>query len=251
MADFSMYGPRRKVAGGIESRTKRGAFGRTWWGKEFVAAMETIADAGRLSRGRTYARGSAVLSLEIRAGRIVGDVQGSQVDPFSAEVRLTPLDAFATEELLAEVRRAPGMLAEVASGTLPTALGPRLLPASAAELDFQCTCPDSGWPCKHAAALTYLAAEEIDVDASKILVLRGIDPDSLIPGADVMEARVPADDHFGDRTDLPPLPAPVFVSALDDLDPALLRQAFRAAGVGESDVATAMAQIKALYRRLE
>ena len=32
-------------------------FTRTWWGKVFLEALESITDAGRLQRGRSYARG--------------------------------------------------------------------------------------------------------------------------------------------------------------------------------------------------
>ncbi|GGG00912.1 hypothetical protein GCM10007304_13560 [Rhodococcoides trifolii] len=250
MVDFSQYGKRRLVAGGIESRTTRGAFGRTWWGKQFVATIEDLADAGRLARGRTYARGKAVLSLEIRRGLIIGDVQGSQNDPFSAVVSVRPLDTFATDELLAEIRQTPGMLAELASGVIPTALGPRLLPTSASELDFECTCPDAGWPCKHAAALTYLAAEEIDVSADKILILRGVELDSLITGIESTTTRVSVDDHFGDEVEFPGLPTAAHAAAPADLDRSYLRLALRTADVEESEIAKAMTDLDGLYRRM-
>lgn len=250
MARFDEYGPRRKISDGIAASTTRGAFGRTWWGRQFVETIESIADAGRLSRGRTYARGGQVISLELRPGSIVGDVQGSQVEPFSASVTLSLLDPFDLDEVLSAVRQSPGMLTELVSGSVPRALGPRLLLSSASQLDFDCTCPDSGWPCKHAAALTYLAAERIDEDPTTLLVLRGVDLDALTGDVEDAEPTVDPSDHFGDRTQLPELPAPEFAPAPEDLEASLLRIALRTADVDELGVRAGLEEMEALFRRL-
>ncbi|KIQ15072.1 SWIM zinc finger family protein [Rhodococcus sp. MEB064] len=250
MAQFDQFGPRRRISDGISAKTTRGAFGRTWWGKQFVDTIESIADAGRLARGRTYARGGQVISMQMRAGRIDGDVQGSQVEPFSASVTIAVLDPFDLDELVSAVQESPGMLTELASGSVPRALGPRLLLSSASQLDFDCSCPDSGWPCKHAAALTYLAAEKIDEDPTRLLTLRGIDLDALIGVVEEAEQTVDPDDHFGDRTVLPALPEPAFVPASDDLEASLLRIALRTADVEERAVRSGMNELDALYRRM-
>jgi uncharacterized Zn finger protein len=255
MADFSGFGPRRKVSGGIEARTKRGAFGETWWGRHFVTAMEQLADPGRISRGRTYARGGQVLTLGIERGEIHGDVQGSQLDPFSASVYVEPLSESEVAALVERVRFSPGMLGELASGAIPIALGPMLLPQDKRQLDFDCNCPDDGWPCKHAAALMYIAAEQIDASALSILDLRGVDLDTIIASiegaVDVAEQGVDdLDDWFGDSRARPALPAPEFAAAPDDLDPLVLRRALRSAGADEREVGAVVAELASLYRRL-
>lgn len=56
-------------------------FSRTWWGQRFIAALEEIMDSGRLSRGRSYARGDRVKSFEIEDGLIKAQVRGS-VNPY-------------------------------------------------------------------------------------------------------------------------------------------------------------------------
>jgi uncharacterized Zn finger protein len=54
---------------------------RTWWGQKFIAALEDFTDAGRLSRGRSYARGNKVKHFEIIEGSAVAQVRGS-VNPY-------------------------------------------------------------------------------------------------------------------------------------------------------------------------
>lgn len=248
-SEFRRYtsGP-HPVAGGIEVRTKRGAIGRSWWSKELISAMEGVADKGRLSRGRTYARSGQVLSLRVEPGAVVGDVQGSQLRPFTASVRVRTLAVDAIDELIGQVRSSPGMLARLAGGVLPEELGPLLLPRNAGELDFDCTCPDSGWPCKHAAAVAYLLAEYVDEKPLTVLTLRGVDLGVLVGGMD--DEPEDTDDYYGDDTELPELPVERFRPAPDDLDPALLRRALRAGGTDEAVVIRGISDLEDLYRRM-
>ena len=141
------------------------------------------------------------------------------------------------------------MLAEIVSGSVPQQLGPLLLPQTASELDFDCTCPDPGWPCKHVAAVALLTAEEIDERPLGILTLRGVDLDTLIAGVEREPAEI-TDDLYGDRRDLPDLPAVEFRPAPDDLDPLLLRKALRETAADEREVAAGLRDLDAAYRRL-
>lgn len=233
----------------VETRTKRGSIGRSWWSKELISTMEQVADKARLTRGRAYARSGPVVSMRIEPGAAVGEVQGSQLRPFTSTVTVRRLDDDAIDELIREVRASPGMLARLAGGVLPEELGSLLLPRRAGELDFDCTCPDDGWPCKHAAAVAYLLAEHIDEKPLAVLALRGVDLTTLIGGVDDAAA-TDTGDFYGEDTELPDLPAERFRPAIEDLDPMLLRRALRAGGTDEAVVIRAMTDLEDLYRRL-
>ncbi|MBO0856142.1 MAG: SWIM zinc finger family protein [Nocardia sp.] len=249
--DFSAYGKRRPVRGGVESRSRRGAFATTWWGRAFLAAIEEVADAGRLTRGRTYARSGQVVSYHIESGAVAAEVQGSQPRPFTSVLTLRVLRAERLDELLDQVRAAPGTLAQLASGALPAELGPLLLPNTAAELDFSCTCPDDGWPCKHVAALCYIVAERLDETPSLMLTLRGLDLDTLISGVAREDGPTVSDDIYGENVVLPELPAPRFRAAHEDLDPVPLRQALRMTSADEAIAETGLRELRNLYRALD
>lgn len=247
------YGTARRIDGGIEARTKRGAIGRSWWSKELISAMEEVAEKGRLTRGRAYARAGQVISMRLEPGAAVGEVQGSQLTPFTSAVRVRTLDEDAVGELVSLVRSSPGMLARLAAGILPEELGSSLLPLRAGELDFDCTCPDDSWPCKHAAAVAYLLAEHVDDQPLAVLTLRGLDLATLIGGVDEADAdddAAASQDFYGDDTELPELPAERFRPALDDLDPMLLRRALRAGGTDEAVVIRGITDLEDLYRRM-
>ncbi|WP_016932093.1 SWIM zinc finger family protein [Rhodococcus sp. R1101] len=251
--DVRRYGTARRIDGGIEARTKRGAIGRSWWSKELISVMEELAEKGRLTRGRAYARAGQVISMRLEPGAAVGEVQGSQLTPFTSVVRVRTLDEDAVRELVTLVRSSPGMLARLAAGILPEELGSSLLPRRAGELDFECTCPDDGWPCKHAAAVGYLLAEHVDDQPLAVLTLRGVDLATLIGGIDEAEPDDDAaavQDFYGDGTELPDLPAERFRPALEDLDPMLLRRALRAGGTDEAVVIRGITDLEDLYRRM-
>ncbi|WP_067818403.1 SWIM zinc finger family protein [Nocardia inohanensis] len=249
--DYSEFGKRRPVQGGVAARSQRGAaFAKTWWGRSFLEAVEQVADAGRLTRGRTYARAGQVISYHLEPGAVGAEVQGSQPRPFICVLTLRQLRDERLDELVELVRSTPGMLGEIAAGTLPKALGPLLLPTTASELDFSCTCPDMGWPCKHVAAVCYVLAERLDERPIDMLTLRGVELDALIGSVQQAGAGQESTDIYGDDTTLPGLPKPDFRPAPEDLDAILLRQALRMTAEDERGAESGLRQLRALYRSL-
>lgn len=246
---YEKFGPRRAVRGGMRASTRSGKFGRTWWGRTLVDTVERLADAGRMTRGRTYARAGQVIDLSIVPGKVVAEVQGSQIDPFTAIFSVRVLTDDEVADIAEVVRATPGMLAEIVSGELPEQLGSMLLPKSATELDFACTCPDSGYPCKHVASVVYLTAEHLDRKPVEMLTLRGVDLDTLIGGVQAARSG-DIGDPFGDSALLPDLPTPTFVSALEDLDAMLLRRVLRSMSVDQRDASTGYFELHAIYERL-
>ncbi|GAA5068189.1 SWIM zinc finger family protein [Nocardia callitridis] len=249
--DFSQYGTRLPVRGGVRARSKRGAFVRTWWGRALIESVEAMADAGRMSRGRTYARAGQVVDYRLEPGSVTAEVQGSQPRPFVAVFAVRRLREEEMDLLVETIRAAPGMLAEIASGALPTALGEHLLPTTAADLDFTCTCPDPGWPCKHVAAVCYLLAERLDERPRDILDLRGIDLDTLIGAIERDTDTGESDDPYGDDLTLPELPKPDYHPATEDLDPVLLRKALRMTAADEPTASAGARDLSTLYRTLD
>ncbi|MGO4614513.1 SWIM zinc finger family protein [Nocardia sp. 2YAB30] len=246
--DYSEFGKKLPVRGGVEARSRRGAFGRTWWGRALIESVERMAEPGRLARGRNYARSGQVVSYRIEPGAVTAEVQGSQPRPFTAVFTVRRVRDDELELIIETIRSAPGMLAEIASGALPTGLGPLLLPTTAADLDFTCTCPDPGWPCKHVAAVCYLLAERLDERPREILTLRGLDLDTLIGGIERETRSAESDDPYGDHADLPGLPKVEFRAAIEDLDPVLLRRALRMTAAEESIAATGLRELTTVYR---
>jgi uncharacterized Zn finger protein len=178
-ADWDFPKPRRP-ADGIKARTQRGTFGATWWAGRWLAALERLVGAGRLSRGRSYARSGQVTRLDVGAGGVDARVQGSRPTPYRVTIhfrRLTEAEwAAVADAMAAEALYAARLL----SGEMPEriedafrAAGVTLFPTDVSDLETDCTCPDWANPCKHVAAVHYLLGERFDADPFLIFVLRG------------------------------------------------------------------------------
>jgi hypothetical protein len=76
--------------GPFHAVARRGKFGASWWGRQWVTAMEAHDRDGRLDRGRSYARHGNVKRLEISHGQTFAKVQGSRPAPYLTRVYLRP-----------------------------------------------------------------------------------------------------------------------------------------------------------------
>ncbi|MFJ9584214.1 SWIM zinc finger family protein [Streptomyces acidicola] len=218
---FAAFPPRSPAPGDT------GRFAGTWWGNAWVTALEEGAlDAARLARGRAYAQQGHVDAITVTPGLVLGYVQGSRPRPYRAQVRLRTLSDADWDRFLDAAAERPGHIAALLDKEMPQSLaecGVRLLPGPG-DLEPHCSCPDSGHPCKHAAALCYQTARLLDEDPFVLLLLRGrgerelLDALSRLSAARAARAAqdqdpaplpgIRATDALAART-LPPLPAPL------------------------------------------
>ncbi|MFJ9821942.1 SWIM zinc finger family protein [Streptomyces sp. NPDC101151] len=156
--------------------TEDSSFAETWWGNAWVNALEQGAlDVKRLVRGRGYADHGHVDAITVTPGLVLAYVRGSRPRPYRVQVRLRTLEGEGWERFLDAAADRPGHIAALLDKELPQSLadcGVPLLPGPG-DLAPRCSCPDSGHPCKHAAALCYQTARLLDADPFVLLLLRG------------------------------------------------------------------------------
>ena len=143
-------------------------------------------DPSRLARGRTYARNGSVGELEIGLGYVAATVRGTHGRIYRTDIAVKPLAAQEWEQVADAIAAKAAHAAALLDGELDPGLiedaeqvDVRLLPGSG-DLRPDCSCPDWAEPCKHAAALCYLVANELDRDPFQLFLLRGIGRDDLL-----------------------------------------------------------------------
>lgn len=155
---------------------------RTWWGRAWIEALESRGhlDPNRLSRGRHYASSGAVRSVQVAPGAVTASVRGSRVLPYDVTIDVPVYAAAQWTRLLDAVAAQASHTAALLDGELPpelvadvAAAGLDLLPG-AGEVQPRCSCPDEVDLCKHAAAVCYVVADELDRDPFALLLLRGL-----------------------------------------------------------------------------
>ncbi len=169
-------------------------FSRTWWGKKFIEAIEKLTDSGRLSRGRSYARGKKVKSFEIKGGVVTAKVRGS-VNPYfgvykeplyTTTIEFEPISAAKWSAAIAHIATKASLISRLLLNEIPDniedtfkQLKLNLLPGSSNDFDSNCSCPDWSNPCKHIAGVYYLVAAELDQDPFLLFELRGLSREDL------------------------------------------------------------------------
>jgi uncharacterized Zn finger protein len=169
-------------------------FSRTWWGQNFIGAIERLTDSGRLQRGRSYASGGKVKSFEIDGPSVTAKVRGS-VNPYfgvykeplyTTTINFQPISKAQWAAVIALMASKASLISRLLLNEIPDniedsfkTLGLHLLPASAKDFKTQCSCPDYSNPCKHIAGVYYLIAAELDLDPFLLFELRGLSQAAL------------------------------------------------------------------------
>jgi len=172
---------------GIRARSQKGDFARSWWAARWIAALEKVVDARRLSRGRSYARDGQVISLEEQRGVVRAVVQGSRPTPYNVTIKLRPLNRGQWRAVIDALAGRALFAAQLLAGEMPqeidqvfAAAGCSLFPKTRDDLQTSCSCPDSANPCKHVAAAHYILGEQIDEDPFLLFRLRGRDQEQVL-----------------------------------------------------------------------
>jgi uncharacterized Zn finger protein len=177
----------RRVANGIKAQTQRGTFGKSWWASRWIAALEQLVNAGRLARGRSYARAGQVVELNVGRDGIRAQVQGSRPKPYKVQIGFARISDAVWDQVIDAMAGEALYAAKLLAGEMPEQIeqlfqraGTSLLPAANRDLISECSCPDDANPCKHVAAVHYLLGERFEADPFLMFLLRGRSEEEVI-----------------------------------------------------------------------
>jgi len=261
---YTDYWPRYETArpidveDGIKAKSQRGKFVENWWADRWIAALKPLMDAGRLSRGRSYARRGQVVDIQVTPGRVRSRVQGTRPAPYKVEIELTPLSDGQWERVLDALAEQALFAAQLLNGEMPPeveqvfqAVDVPLFPRFRGDLQTDCSCPDWANPCKHIAAVYYLLGERFDEDPFLLFRLRGRDKEAIVADLRRRRAAAAAKDTAGAGSPLTEMPAAELAMAVPGLESAV--DDYWALGAGVEDLAFEVAPPEvemALLKRL-
>jgi uncharacterized Zn finger protein len=164
-------------------------FSRTWWGKRFIEALESFTDAGRLARGRSYAKNGKVVNYSLHDGLITAKVEGS-INPYfgvyktpyyKVKISISQISNERWTKIISQMSQNAGLVSKLLLNEIPDnietvfkAAQVSLLPENRRVFETDCSCPDYENPCKHIAGVYYLLAAQLDQDPFLLFELRGL-----------------------------------------------------------------------------
>lgn len=197
---------------------------RSFWGMSWCEHLEKFSDfENRLPRGRTYVRNGSVCHLEIKKGKIIAKVSGSEI--YDVTISIKSLATAAWNRVRESCTGQVSSLLELLQGRLSnqvmevvTHRDKGLFPRPG-EISMECSCPDWAGMCKHIAAVMYGVGARLDEKPELLFVLRGVDHGELISQATTRSVlrktsngapKTLADDRLGEvfGIDVAPVEAP-------------------------------------------
>ncbi|MBI3481825.1 MAG: SWIM zinc finger family protein, partial [Bacteroidetes bacterium] len=157
-------------------------YGRTWWGEQWLKALDRIDFSNRLPRGRSYANKGMVTSIKIAENRIAAKVEGSRPKPYDISIVVPPFFDAEKEVFIEKIKNDPLVVSQLLNRQLPKELleiaehnNIKIFPQSWQDIKLNCSCPDWAVPCKHLAAVIYTIANEIDQNPFLVFLLHSFD----------------------------------------------------------------------------
>jgi len=163
------------------------ALAKTWWGNAWNKNLEKYADySNRIGRGRSYVRHGSVLDLQITPGKVTALVHGSAAKPYSVSVIIKEMPKKNWGKIKKACAGKMESMQQLIAGKFPKELaaiftekGSGLFPGPD-EINFECSCPDWAYMCKHVAATLYGIGARLDDDPHLFFLLRKVNMNDLV-----------------------------------------------------------------------
>ncbi len=186
---------------------------KTWWGEEFVCALEGFIDSGRLQRGKAYRTDRRVLAFEMKQANITATVLGNANPYFGVDtpphykisIQFEVIAASDWQSIIDRIANNPSWLVKLMLKEVPNNIevafkDTYLLPTSFDDIKATCSCPDYANPCKHIAGIYYRLANMLDNDPMLLFELRGLKKNNLLKALEKTEFGQVFANHLKTRT---------------------------------------------------
>lgn len=165
---------------------------KTWWGEEFVSALESYIDSGRLQRGKAYRTDNRVLNFNIDGNEINATLRGNinayfgvtKEPRYKVVLKFKKITPKQWQDIIKNISTNAHWLSKLMLNDIPDNIEEAfvegsLLPFSYKDVETSCSCPDYSEPCKHIAGIYYRMAEMLDKNPMLLFQLRGLMPEKL------------------------------------------------------------------------
>ncbi|MBT4922212.1 MAG: hypothetical protein HON23_04280 [Rickettsiales bacterium] len=167
---------------------------RTWWGSNFMNALNHFMEEGRLSRGSSYSGDNRILSCAIEGSKVYAAVRGNanpyygiyEEPEYNISLRFAKISTDKWPRIIDAISSNFGLMSKLMLNEMPDNIEEiffdfkeNFLPLESGDISSDCSCPDWQSPCKHIAGVYFRVASMLDRDPFLMFQLRGISKEGL------------------------------------------------------------------------
>ena len=171
----------------IQLKAQDGPVGKSWYARDFVRAMEAVAENKRLARGLNCARNHEASRLVFKPGWIKIGISCSGYTIRDVDFSVPQFRQPEWDTLIKTIAADASLSGALVSGEFSKhfvdelrRVGIDLIPSSAQGFYYYCSCGDHHDPCIHKIAARYFVAEALDDDPWLLLYIRGKSRDDVL-----------------------------------------------------------------------
>jgi len=171
----------------IRLKAQDGPVGTSWYARDFVRAMEAVAEKKRLARGLDCARNHEASRLVFRPGWITIGISCSGYTIRDVDFSVTEFVKPEWDKLIETIAADASLTGALVSGDFSVhfvqelrGIGIDLIPSLNRWFRCYCNCGDHHDPCIHQIAARYFIAEALDDDPWNLLYIRGKSRDDVL-----------------------------------------------------------------------
>ncbi|MDD1724448.1 MAG: hypothetical protein LUQ07_04900 [Methanospirillum sp.] len=171
----------------LKLKAQDGPVGRAWYSRDFVRAIESVAEKKRLARGLACARNKEACRLVIEPGRIKIGISCSGYTIRDVDVMVSRFKQPEWDQLISAIAADAALTGALVSGEFTEyfvhtlrANNFDLIPSLDRNFHPFCNCGDQYDPCIHKIAAWYFIAEALDENPWLLLYIKGKSREEII-----------------------------------------------------------------------
>jgi len=171
----------------LKLKAQDGPVGTSWYSREFVRGIESVAEKKRLNRGLACARDKEACKLVIEPGRIKIGISCSGYTIRDVDFMVSRFDQVKWDRLITTIAADAALTGALVSGDFTEYFVHELrkndidlLPSMSHDFHPYCNCGDQHDPCIHKIAAWYFVAEALDENPWILLTIKGRNRDEIL-----------------------------------------------------------------------
>lgn len=171
----------------LKIKAQEGPVGMSWYSREFVRGIESVAEKKRLDRGLSCARDKEACRLVIEPGRMKIGISCSGYTIRDVDFFVSRFDQVTWDRLITTIAADAALTGALVSGDFTELFVQELqkndinlLPSMSRDFHPFCNCGDQHDPCIHKIAAWYFIAEVLDENPWILLTIKGKNREEII-----------------------------------------------------------------------